>query len=90
MSILQVPLQAIPNQSLSTTIGTDRWFITLELRLGKMYISLNKNDKDVLLNRVCQDKNPAGYGFVFYDLDGNNDPVFDELDARYLLIWTDE
>lgn len=86
-----VPVAPLPNQFFSTGINGVTWSITLETRLDKLYISLSNNvDGVVLLNRVCLNKTYLGFGFVFVDIDGDNDPEYTGLGTRYFLIWTDE
>ena len=86
----ELPVEQIPNQFFTTSLNGVTWSITLETRLDNLYISLsNNNDGVVLLNRICLDRNYLGFGFVFVDIDGKNDPTFDMLGTRYLLIWDD-
>ena len=84
----QIPLQSIPNQSLSVSIDDINWFITLSTRKDNLYISLQRNSVDVLLNRICRDSTPVGYGFVFVDQQGASDPTYDGLNERYALIYS--
>lgn len=85
-----VPVSAVPNQFFQTSLNGVQWLITLETRLDNLYISLsNRDDGDVLLNRVCLNRVPVGHGFVFVDIEGNSDPEYTGLGSRYLLIWDD-
>lgn len=84
--IYQIPLDAVPNQFLTTTINGTTWDITIETRLDKLYISLN----DVLYNRVCLDRTPVGHGFMFADIDGLQNPTYTGLGGRHVLLWSDE
>ena len=84
-----LPISPIPNQFFSTSLNGVTWGITLETRLGKIYISLKRNGEDVLLNRVCLDRTPVDYGFVFVDIDGNSAPSYEQLGTRYILIYDD-
>lgn len=91
MAIYTIPLDAVPNQFLSTGINGETWSIKLETRLGQLYISLsNRTDGDVLNNRLCLDRTPVGHGFMFVDVDGTTDPVYEWLSGRYVLMWSDE
>lgn len=91
MAQYELPVAAIPNQFFTTALNGETWEITINDRLGKLYISLsNRTGGLVLANRVCLDRTYLGYGFVFVDIEGNNDPTYDLLGTRYLLIWTDE
>lgn len=87
----QIPLAQLPNQTFSTSLNGETWQITLETKLGKMYISLESSSRGlVLANRVCLNKAYLGYGFSFLDIDGNSDPVYTGLNERFLLLWLDE
>ena len=89
--IYQLPVAAIPNQFFTTSLDGETWEITINDRLGKLYISLSsRTDGLVLANRVCLDRTYLGHGFVFVDIEGNSNPTYDLLGSRYLLIWTDE
>ena len=84
--IYTIPVDPTPNQFLTTTLEGKKWDITLESRLGNIYISLN----DVLYNRVCLHNVPVGYGFVFIDINETNDPQWEGLGSRYVLVWDSE
>lgn len=89
--IYQLPVSPIPNQTFSTTLDGETWQITLETRLDNIYISLESRSRGLVLsNRICLDRTYLGYGFLFVDIDGTNDPAFDMLGTRYLLEWTDD
>nr|DAF69044.1 MAG TPA: hypothetical protein [Caudoviricetes sp.] len=91
MAQYELPVAALPNQFFTTSLNGETWEITINDRLGKLYISLsNRTDGLVLANRICLDRTYLGYGFVFVDIEGNSDPTYDLLGTRYLLIWTDE
>lgn len=80
-----IPLEQAPNQYLSTNINGKLWNITLETRLGKLYASFN----DELYNRVCQNANLIHDRFFFLDIEGNDDPQWEQLGTRYKLVWWD-
>ena len=86
-----IPLDAYPNQTASTTINNIRWSIELNTRLGRLYATVS-NDADgvVVRNRLCLDGIFITKNFVFIDQDGNQDPVYDGLGSRFVLVWTDE
>lgn len=88
--ILEITLQKVPNQELTTTINGDIYGITLNTRLGELYMSITKNDDPIIYNRICLNKTEINEGFVFLDMDGNDNPVFSELNDRFKLLWTDE
>jgi hypothetical protein len=44
-----VPIDAVPNQSLSFTIGSDRWSIRIKQAVSSMFIDVALNDVDIVL-----------------------------------------
>lgn len=87
----QLPVSKNPNQFFSTSLNGVTWDVTLETRLDNLYISLsNRTDGLVLANRICLNNTYLGHGFLFTDIEGDNDPTYDMLGTRYFLIWTDE
>lgn len=90
MAYYSIPLDAVPNQSLTVVLGLKTWTITLESRLGDIYISLsNTTDGNVILNRICRDRVAVEGNFFFYDVDGIENPVFTGLGGRFVLVWWD-
>jgi len=90
MTILEIPVQQVPNQTLTTTINNVIYGITLNTRLDELYMSITKNGEPIIYNRICLNKQPINEGFVFVDMDGLENPVFGGLGDRYKLLWTDE
>lgn len=88
--ILEIPVQQVPNQTLTTTINNVIYGITLNTRLDELYMSITKNGEPIIYNRICLNKQPINEGFVFVDMDGLDNPVFSGLGDRYKLLWTDE
>lgn len=88
--ILEITLQKVPNQTLTTTINNIIYGIQLDTRLGELYMSITKNDEPIIYNRICLNKTPIEEGFVFVDMNGNDNPVFSGLTDRFKLLWTDE
>lgn len=88
--ILEVPLQKVPNQTLTVTINNIIYGVQLNTRLGELYMSITKNDDPIIYNRICLNKQPIKEGFVFLDINGNDNPVFGDLGDRFKLLWTDE
>lgn len=88
--ILEIPLQKVPNQTLTTTINNIIYGIQLNTRLGELYMSITKDNEPVIYNRICLNKTPIEEGFVFLDMSGNDNPVFGDLNDRFKLLWTDE
>ena len=88
--ILEILLQQVPNQTLSVTINNDSCDLDLNTRLDQLYMSIIKNNVPVVYNRICQNRNEIKEGFVFVDMDANDDPAFTQFNDRFKLIWTDE
>lgn len=88
--ILEILLQQVPNQTLSVTINNDSYDLELNTRLGQIYMSIIKNNDPIVYNRICQNRNEIKEGFVFIDMDANDDPAFNQFNDRFKLIWTDE
>jgi hypothetical protein len=88
--ILEIPLQKVPNQTLTTTINNVIYGIQLNTRLGELYMSITKDNEPVIYNRICLNKTPIEEGFVFLDMSGNDNPIFGDLNDRFKLLWTDE
>ena len=90
MSVYSIDLQQVPNQTVSTTIGTDTYDIELNTRLDQLYMSITKNGSPIIYNRICQNKNVIAKNFMFVDLNASSDPTYDQLTTRYILLWSDE
>ena len=89
MTTLAIDLQKNANQNLQVTLGGNVYRLTLNTRLDELYMSIIKNGEPVIYNRNCQNLNPIEEGFVFVDLDGNENPRFDQFNDRFVLTWTD-
>lgn len=87
--ILEIPLQKVPNQTLSAILGGSNYELTVNERLGDMYLSVVRNGTPLIYNRICQDNNPIGQ-FVFVDSTGNEKPAFAGFNDRFKLVWSDE
>ena len=88
--ILEIPLQQVPNQTLSVTINNDSYDLELNTRLDQLYMSIIKNNTPVVYNRICQNRNEIKEGFVFVDMDASDDPTYSQFNDRFKLVWTDE
>ena len=85
---LEIPLQQVPNQTLGVSLGGSQYELTLNYRLGDMYLSIVKDNVPVIYNRICQNLNPIGE-FVFVDSIGNENPVYTGFGDRFVLVWSD-
>lgn len=89
--IYTIPLQAIPNQKVSTTIDGRVWNILLETRLDHLYATIdNQQDGILIMNRICRNNCPIIQHFFFLDLHGQEDPNYLGLDTRFKLVYTNE
>lgn len=89
MTTLAIDLQKNANQNLQVTLGGNVYRLTLNTRLDELYMSIIKNGEPVIYNRICQNLNLIEEGFVFVDLDGNENPRFEQFNDRFVLTWTD-
>ena len=89
MTIYTVPLQATPNQVVTTTINSDFYSLELNTRLGRLYISITKNNTPLLYNRICRDRKTILNNWAFVDIDGTSPPTYDKLNTRYFLVFND-
>lgn len=89
MTTLSIDLQKNANQNLQVTLGGNTYRLTLNTRLDELYMSIIKNGVPVIYNRICQNLNLIAEGFVFVDLDANENPRFDQFNDRFVLTWTD-
>ena len=89
--IVTIPLESVPNQTVSTVIQNTRWNIELFTRLGQLFATIS-NDVDgvIVRNRVCLDGIFITKNLVFIDQGGNQDPDYTGLADRFALVWTDE
>lgn len=99
MSIYKIPLAKTPNQELAINLGNQIINITLNTRINNnLYISVTADDEQIINNRICRSgerlinadyKNING-DLAFIDTLGNSDPIWSELDDRYILYWVDK
>ncbi|MGV7078500.1 phage baseplate plug family protein [Testudinibacter sp. P80/BLE/0925] len=96
MMIYEIPLQPIPAQRLSCSLGGQNLDISLTTRLhNQVYISIFADSKPVVINRLClnlapiigTDYLPINGNLVFADSQGHNDPEWSGLGSRYKLYW---
>lgn len=94
-----IPLQAVPSQSIKTTLDSQIVELDIyQLRYG-MYINVTVNSVLEIGAVVCQNLNriirsaylnmDAGFAgdFVFQDTQGSTDPDFTGLGTRYQLLY---
>lgn len=89
MTIETIPLQQVPNQSVTVVINNSSYDLELNTRLDDLYLSVVKDGVPIVYNRICQNKNMID-NFVFVDMDAEENPNYTGLNDRFLLVWTDE
>lgn len=89
MSIRVIPLEPIPNQRLSFRINESNFDIEINLRRGNLYISAWRDNVNQVHNRVLRSYAPMGDGFMLVDTEGTQDPTYEQLGTRFLLMKED-
>ena len=93
---MQIPLAAIPNQTLSIRLGDQSCRINLRQCSTGLYLDLLVNDAPIVQGVICRNlvklvREPY-LGFVgdlyFLDTQGASDPAYDGLARRFMLLWT--
>ena len=90
-----IPLQAVPSQAVSVTLGTQISQINVYQKLPGLFIDLYVDNVLVIGGVICQNLNrivrSAYLGFsgdlAFIDNQGDTDPVFTGLGTRYSLAY---
>lgn len=97
--MMQIPLQAVPNQTLAITLDRQPAQIALRQNGNNLYLDLILNSSYVVRTRICRDRQrlllDAQYrgfvgDFVFIDTQGTDNPTFRGLGgvgSRYQLIY---
>lgn len=96
--MLQVPLQAVESQQVTVTLGGQDCQISVYQKTQGLFVDLAVNGTDIstgilALNgmSVCPFSyaNFAGY-LIFCDTQGSDDPSYETLGTRFLLIYLTE
>ena len=90
-----IPLQAVPSQAVSVTLGTQISQINVYQKLPGLFLDLFVDNNLVIGGVLCQNLNrivrSAYLGFsgdlAFIDNQGDTDPVFTGLGTRYSLAY---
>ena len=96
---LQIPLEPVPSQRLSVVIAGQNCLLSVYAKTDSMYVDLTVNDVPVLRTQAA--RNGIGllfaaryFGFVgelvFIDQQGDEQPSFEGLNDRWLLLYLDE
>lgn len=91
----EIPLQPVAVQSVKFVAGGQNCQILISQTGRGMLFDLNSNGSDVVTSVICLDAVPLVCrqyesfqgNFVFIDTQGNSDPYFDGLGARYKLVY---
>ncbi|WP_457155298.1 phage baseplate plug family protein [Mesorhizobium sp. P5_C1] len=90
-----IPLQAVPNQAVSVTLGNQVSQVNIYQKDTGLFIDLFVDNTLVIGGVICQNLNrivrSVYLGFsgdlVFIDNQGDSDPVFSGLGTRYSLAY---
>jgi hypothetical protein len=93
--MLIVPLQAVPNQTVTVSLSNQNCQINVYTRVGTLYVDLYVNNVLIVAGVVCENLNrivrSLYLGFAgdlaFIDNQGNADPVYSGLGSRYSLAY---
>ena len=96
--MLIVPVQSVPNQTLSILLANQLCRLTLKTRWFGLFMDVSVNDAPIVQGVICQHWNrivrSAYLGFVgdfaFWDTQGSADPTFNGLGSRYLLYYLEK
>lgn len=86
MTLMVIPLQAIPNQSVSYVLNDTAYTIDINTRRDELYISVWQGGDYVLRNRALRSYAPVGFGLQLADTEGTEDPVYTGLGSRWVLL----
>lgn len=94
--MILVPLAAVPSQTLSVVLANQDCQIALRQNGPNMYFDLTVSGQPVVIARIVRNKqrlllDARYYGFVgdfiFNDTQGDTQPTYTGLNARYLLYY---
>lgn len=81
-----IPLSPIPNQRLSVRINEEEFDIVVNLRRGNLYLSAWRDGVNLVNNRVLRSYAPMIDRFIMVDTEGVQDPTYEQLGKRFLLM----
>lgn len=95
--MIQVPLQAVPSQTVSVTLGGQACQLNVYSKSAALYVDIYVNNAVIALGVQCENGNRlvryAYLGFIgdliFVDTQGSADPFYTGLDGRFLLEYLD-
>ena len=91
----QIPLQAVPNQSLNPSIGGQAVQLNLYQKSTGLFMDVLVDNVPIVSGTICENLNrivrDAYLGFVgdfvFLDTQGSSDPTYQGLGTRFLLFY---
>lgn len=95
ISVVQIPLSAVPSQIVTTLLGAQQCRIAVYQKRTGLFLDLFVNDQAIALGILCRDRvwliRDAYFGFsgdlAFIDTQGVADPDYTGLADRYQLVW---
>lgn len=96
--MLIVPLQAIPNQTVTTTLNSQVTQLNVYQTYNGLFIDVYLENTLIIGGVICENQNRIirstylGYSgdFAFLDVQGSNDPDYAGLGTRYFLAYLTE
>lgn len=95
MTAVQIPLATTASQTLNVVLNQQLIRLDIYQRSTGLYMNVWLDDTMVVAGAICQNLNPVvhadylglGGDFVFVDTQGSDDPTYDGLSGRYVLIF---
>lgn len=85
MTLVTIPIQPIPNQSVAYQLNGSFYTIDILTRGEGLYIDVWTADGLSLSSRALLSYAPVGFGLQLVDTQGTDDPVYTGLGSRWLL-----
>ena len=90
MNFLEIPLQPVPNQSLSALIGGQVYAIEIATRRSQLYATVRVNNELVAANRRLVSYAMIKGNLMLVDTEDSECPRWQELGARFKLLHVSE
>ena len=95
MNYLEIPLQAVPSQTVGVSLNKQKCSITLRELNNRQYLSLSINGVSICNNVLLQSSSrivSASYAgligdFLVIDLNGNDAPIYTGWNTRWVLMY---
>lgn len=84
-TLLSIPLQPIPNQSVSFMLNGSAYTVDISTRRDRLYASIWMDGAYVLHNRALVSYAPIGFDLQLADTEGLDDPLSSGLGSRWKL-----